>query len=599
LNNTKSKKKKEYSIDTIAKYIVKYPQFTDAQIAEKFKLNRTKVWRARQLTLKVKFSNKTKSTQPVITWDGFDGIVEKTTDEKTKVRRYRAVHAGGPIKGTISRINPSLFGDGQYDDEVVNHWSPHMTLSVNDEVTGAPLSASAITYKRNSQKYWYPQYYSNPMQSLDYQVFEAHTRSTIGGPLIRSFTRFLMGKGFRPELELINPGEDSIENQKEIDKHQDIVKALIQIEQQFSFDENGYLDIAFQDKIQMLILNCFTFNRGAIIQRYDHSVSLNDKKFTGLPTSGIPAHPRELGIIETDPLTARLKRVQWQNASGMIDIGDTIYLWNPLVSANTHNSMYYGDSMMLPMIDALRIIRTNIGVNFRAMGTNAYSGLGLLFVKPDGSSESSRQTEYDEISGRIVPAATNILMIDPNDVSYENVNYNPQVDQFINMTESMIKYSAACLGMPHSQFYDESASNRATMIGKIDLTIATVMNPIREWLDRALSPQTYDKWFRQIYADDDKLLKKFRVKMVFDDLHFSEWFDKVEATNELDSRKQLTDKAYGETLGFDNYTGKVESDAQTIPGGSGGGGKSFNFGNEGSSFKIKDTSKSLGAKKKA
>ena len=501
MSKNDNKKKKEYTIDQIAKYIIKYPQtknpkkFTDSQIAEKFGIDKTKVWRARQLTLHVKFSKKSDSKKgTALTYNGFEGEIEETFDEKTKVKRYKILgHAGGPITGRRAKINPALFSEPAYDEDVINHWTPHMRLVVNDEMTGKPLAASAITYKRNSQNNWYPRFFSNPMQSLDYQTFEAHTRSTIGGPLIRSFVRFLMGKGFRPELELINPGEDSIENQKVIDANQDKIKSLMQLEQQYSFDENGYHDIAFQDKIQMLILNCFTFNRGAIIQRYDHTVTLDDKKFTGLPTSGINAHPRELGIIETDPVTARLKRIQWQNANGMIDIDDTIYLWNPLVSANTHNSTYYGDSMMLPMIDALRVIRTNIGVNFRAMGTNAYSGLGLLVVRPNGSSESTRQTEYDQISANIVPATTNILLEDPKDVEYHDVNYNPQVDQFINMTESLVKYSAACLGMPHSQFYDESASNRATMIGKIDLTIATVMNPIREWLDRALSPQTYDK----------------------------------------------------------------------------------------------------------
>lgn len=580
-------KKKEYTIDQIAKYIIRYPKFTDSQIAEKFEINRTKVWRARQLTLNVKFSKKKSSTKgTALTYDGFSGQVEETFNPETKRKEIRVVHAGGPIRGRRATIDPLLFGEPQYNEDIINHWKPHMALVVNDEITGKPLAASSITYKRNTQRNWYPRFFSNPMQSLDYQTFEAHTRSTIGGPLIRSFVKFLMGKGFKPELELIDPGADSVENQKEIDAHQDVIKSLTQLEYQYAFDPNGDLDISFQDKIQVLILNCFTFNRGAIIQRYDHNVTLDDKNFTGLPTSGMNAHPRELGIIETDPITAKLKRVQWQNANGMIDIDETVYLWNPLVSANTHNSTYYGDSMILPMIDALRVIRTNIGVNFPAMATNAYSGLGLLFVKPNGSTESAKRDEYLEVSANIVPATTNILMEDPLNVKYEDVNYNPQVDQFVNMTESMIKYCAACLGVPHSQFYDESASNRATMIGKIDLTIATVMNPIREWVDRALSPQTYDKWFRQIYANDDKLLKKFRIKMVFEDLHIAEWYDKVEAANELDSRKQLTDKAYGDKVGIDNYTGDVVSDAETFPGGSGGG-KSLKFG-DGSSLNLKE-----------
>lgn len=578
--------------DKIANYIIKYPNLSNPQIAQKLDVSRTKVWQIRKLTTQLKFSKKTQTDKKsVLTYNGFDGIKEETINPDTKKKQSRiVVHPGGPIRGIRTKIDPSIFGENQYDEDMINHWKPYMQLVVNDEITGKPLSASSITYNRNTKKNWYPRYFSNPMQSLDYQTFEAHTRSTIGGPLIRAFVKFLVGKGFRPELELINPGEDSVDNQKEIDANQDIIKSLIQIEQQYSFDENGYLDIPFQDKISALILNCFTFNRSAIIQRYDHSVSINDKNFSNLPSSGQQVHARELGIIETDPVTARLKAVQWQNANGMIDIDETIYLWNPLVSASTYNVTHYGDSMMLPMIDALRVVRTNIGVNFPAMAENAYSGLGLLIVAPQGQTVAQKQEEYLQVSANMVPASTSVLMEDPENVKFENINYQPEVDKFVNMNESLVKYCAACLGIPHSMFYDESASNRATMIGKIDLTIETVMNPLRAWLDRTLSPQSYDKWFRQIYQNDDKLLKKFRIKMVFDDLHISEWYDKVEAVNELDSRKELEDKAYGELLGIDNYTGKVKSDAQTIPGGSGGG-KSFKFGDENKSFEIKNTSK--------
>jgi len=75
-----NKKKKEYSIDDIAKYIIRYPQFTDSQIALKFDINRTKVWRARQLTLKVKFSKKKETGKSVLSWEGYDGIKEEITE---------------------------------------------------------------------------------------------------------------------------------------------------------------------------------------------------------------------------------------------------------------------------------------------------------------------------------------------------------------------------------------------------------------------------------------------------------------------------------------------------------------------------------------
>ena len=57
--------------------------------------------------------------------------------------------------------------------------------------------------------------------------------------------------------------------------------------------------------------------------------------------------------------------------------------------------------------------------------------------------------------------------------------------------------------------------------------------------------------------------------MKFEDLNIAEWFDKVEAVNEIDSRKQLTDAEYGKLMGLINYSGMVETDAETIPGGGG------------------------------
>lgn len=574
-------KKKEYSLDDIAKYIIRYPQFTDSQIAKKFKLNRSKVWRARKLTTSVKFTNKKENGQSVISWEGFDGIKEETINPDTGKKEYRVAVAAGPITGKRTKFEPMMFSDvTAYDEDVVNHWQPYMHLVVNDESTGTALSAAEINYRRNTKQKWFPRYFSNPAQSLDYITFEAHSRSTIGGPLLRAMVKFIVGRGFKPELELINPAEDSVENQKEIDSHQDIIRDLIQVENQLSYDKDGYLDISFQDKVASLILNAITFNRSALLCRYDEPITIDNKNYGNIPSSVQNAHAREMGMIKTNPFTSRLEQFQWHNSNGFVDIEDSIYLWNPLISANTYNSMWYGDSFMLPMIDSLRVLRTNIGVNFVAMGENAYSGLGLLSIKPEGSTAAKKEEEYNLVSQRMVPATTNILLKDPDQTRFDNIDYKPEVDSFINMNESLIKYCAATLGMPHAMFYDESASNRATMIGKIQLAIATTINPMREWINRAISPQSYDKWFRIMNFNDEELLKKFRIIMKFEDLNIAEWFDKVEATNEMDSRKQLTDVQYGKLLGLINYPGMVETDAETIPGGNGGSKMSIGMGSE-------------------
>ena len=68
--------------------------------------------------------------------------------------------------------------------------------------------------------------------------------------------------------------------------------------------------------------------------------------------------------------------------------------------------------------------------------------------------------------------------------------------------------------------------------------------------------------------------------MSFDDLKIEEWFDKIEATNEMDSRKELNDVDYGNQLGLKNYTGMVKTGAETHPGGNSGNSMDIGGGNK-------------------
>lgn len=577
----------------IETFLRKYPKKSNSDVANKFKVNRTKVWRIRQNLNRPTFNKNEGTPQKTSSnTNGFDGIIETTKDEITGDKKIQIAHAGGPITGTRNKINYSVMGYGdEYDEDLVNNWTPNMQLSPVNSSTGIPLSAAQVKtrIRRNPKTYF--QYSVNPLQSLDYRAIQAMLRSTIGSALFLALVKFIVGKGFKPELELINPDEDSVKNQKEIDANKNIIHDLMSIDRQLSYDDSGDLDVGFIDKISGLILNALTYNRGALVFGYEKPVEVNGKKWAEIPSSIKSAHPADMGIIKENPETGRLQAFQWRNAFEMVPMYDSIYLFNSVLAANTHNANNYGDSMAISMIDALRVIRKNNGVNFGAMAEVAYAGLGLLVVRPQGNTASEKQAEYVAVSKNIVPAAINALIERPEDVMYHPVDYNPQVDQFVNMNESLIKYCVACLQLPHALFYDEASANRATMIGKIQLTIATVINPMREWIGRSITDQWYDRWFRLMYKDTD-IVKKFKIKMVFDDLHIEEWFDMIEATLALDSRKQLTDKAFGEKTGIDNYTGDVETDAETIPGGSSSKSMKFGADQDGKGgFEIKDNSK--------
>ncbi len=106
-------------------------------------------------------------------------------------------------------------------------------------------------------------------------------------------------------------------------------------------------------------------------------------------------------------------------------------------------------------------------------------------------------------------------------------------------------------------------------IGKIQLAISTVINPLREQFGRQICAQWHQRWFELIDKEKSELFKKFRIKMVWNDLHIEERFDKIEAVNELDARHPLSDDAYGELIGIDNYPNKVDKNSEVTPGGGG------------------------------
>ena len=552
-----------------------------------------------------KYSMVSKSTKmgfSPLTFQGFTPYVAEITKVVTPLgasTKTKISHASGPIPNHASLIQTAALNPNvEYDENIVNNWSPHMSLSVADSTSGRPLSGAEVNDFRNLNKQWIPNYFVNPMQDLDYLVLQAVARSTFVGPLLEAITKFQVGTGFKPELELINPDKDEDKNEKLIEENQDVIDTLLGIDRQVDVDPddpNHELDVPLIEKVAAITTVKNMFNRSALMFGYDKPVRVNGTLYKEIPSSLTFVHARDLGIIQVNPLTRRMQSVQWRNAYYMVPTKDMIYMWNPWVSAKTRNAWFYGDSLAMPMLDAARVVRKNIGVNFNAMAEATWSGLFLMAIKPQGQDLDEKQKEYQQVTDNMVRGGPNVLLEDPENVKFHNVDFTPKVQEFVGLTEAMLKYMVAVAGLPHSMFYDEEASNRATMIGKIQLATSTTINPMRESDGRLFSAQWYQRWFHLVYKDKKpELLKKFRIKMTFKDLRIEEWFDKVEAANEVDGRKQLTDQAYGELISIENYQNKIDPDAETVPGG-GDGTNSMTF-DDGSKLKIKEPKEQLKAK---
>lgn len=95
-----------------------------------------------------------------------------------------------------------------YNSEIVENWKPNMFLSVMDDSTGRLLSAAIINSKR--RKIGFLHSLLIQCKGLDYIIFEALSRSTIGGSIFQSIVKFIVGTGFRPELELINAKKENV-----------------------------------------------------------------------------------------------------------------------------------------------------------------------------------------------------------------------------------------------------------------------------------------------------------------------------------------------------------------------------------------------------
>ena len=524
----------------------------------------------------------------------FKSIVKKIERVPFSIRGfdgYRKVNdkiVAGAVVGTINlekteseKIKESFLDDVDYDWDTVSNWTPHLQITPIDVIENPNphepddfhiLSSAQVKQKLNTD--WQPTYFVNPVQDLDYMLIEAALKRTFGGALMDSFTKFIMGTGFRPEIELINPKKgDDKSNEKELKKYQYVVDALLEIDRQVSVSVEGLRDVSMFDKVSVMINAAYAFNRSALIFSYDTPIKVKGKHYPQIPSGLKFAHPRDLGIIELDPASWKLKSVQWRMASHMVSVKDMIYLWNPLVSSKYHNGWFYGGSLVIPMLDSMKTLMRIIGVDFPAMANATWAGMFFLVVKPHGQKKEQKKAEYTELANTITKGGPNIIIEDPEDVAFHTASYEPRVQEFQQLCDFLIKDCVSKTGLPGSLFFDEASVNRSTMIGKIQLAKSSVIDPIRAQISRDFTVQWYDRWARMIFP---KEMEKIKVKMVFDDLHVEEWFDKVEAVSGLSqllagNQKRLTIDALGELVGVENLASKVEDipQEQGMPGGGG------------------------------
>jgi hypothetical protein len=242
-----------------------------------------------------------------------------------------------------------------------------------------------------------------------------------------------------------------------------------------------------------------------------------------------------------------------------------IYLWNSDYAAPIWNSKYYGGSMMMPVIDAARVIRSTISSIIPAINENMVGGLYHIFIEPQGGTEAQKKEEYESITQATEFGTSNVFMISPDRVQYENVNFDPKISELIDMFQMLVKYILANANVPQIGFFDEAAANHATAVEKIQLTISTVINPMREWIGDEIARQWYNRIFEELYGEEDEVRKTFRIKVAFDDLQVETLKERAEGLEILERRAPLSHEKAEEILQIDGYVDSIDSDRESVP----------------------------------
>ena len=497
-------------------------------------------------------------------------ILNKSKEEKEKRKPISHIAAGA--LQTEYDENPNQYHQGifsQYPHDVIkNHVPQYNVVPYSNGVKPKPLSAAQINSFRNRAKKnnaFFPKFFMNPYQDLDYIVLQDIYANTIAGRIIDRNIEMIFGRGIRPVLKLRQPSGNKEKDQKEIESNQKIIDDLLQVDEVLSDPDDSidpFLDSDANTKFLALVKNAFVFGRSMIIKGFNKPVKLPDGRvFTEIPDTLKVIHPRDMGIVEIDQASWKLKSVGIRFTAQQIIPQQMIYLEhgsnNPVF-----NALHYGYSAMQSMIGASRSLRQMIEIDFPTITKHLWAGIGFGLTAPEGTTPADKERELNEILSKIRAGRMNWLMLDPEKTNIQFQDFNPKINELVQLADFLIRYNIAQTGMPQAIFAQEKDSNRSTLIGKIRLFMDTVVKNQQKWICQQLAKQWYMPNFKAIYGKDSKIFKKFKVDCEFEPNKFEAFDDAADAVIKINKEFPLKAESAGELLGLDEFENMLDPDIE-------------------------------------
>jgi len=242
------------------------------------------------------------------------------SSKKPAQKKKQIYHAAGVMSSESDTTTPYHEGVYQkFPKEIIqSHILQYNVVPYPRGTNPRPLSAAQITSFRNKSKSktFFPKFFMNPYQDLDYMVLQDIYANSMGGRIIDRKEELKFGQGIRPVLKLRRPDEhgDEEQQQKLLEDNQHIIEKLTMVDDALGDPDDAldpYLDTDVNTKFQALSKNASVFGRSMIIKESNKRLVLADgTSYPGIPNVLKVIHPRDMGLVEIDQDSWKLKSVQ-------------------------------------------------------------------------------------------------------------------------------------------------------------------------------------------------------------------------------------------------------------------------------------------------
>jgi len=470
----------------------------------------------------------------------------------------------------------------------------NVDVSSDGKINSAPTPFVAVR-KSNGSVPSYPKYFWNPYTALDLLVFQDVYTHTICGTIIDILVNFSIGMGIKPVLKLIDEnisddkikdkdvkrkdalGENKTTKVKEtkqeaiiriIAENKNLLDPLIAIDYYIGhLPKCPGITEDWNTKVEAFIRNHWVFGRDIMTMETNEKYVFEwkDKKYPKIRTVAKVQHPRDLNFIEIDQDTQTLKAVALMYSGEMVTKEEMIYLAHQSDSA-IYNGKMYGYGKMQRMLGDGRSLRKLKDRDFPNVASIGYAPFTIVAMKRDKKGTLNENTQNQAFANTMIAGAPNFTTLNnpEKDLVVHKIDTDPKISEMIELAHYHAEAAAKTCQVPTTLVAKEKDPNRDTLLAVLRMFAETEIPRVRLPIKRVFSIQHYMVNWDEIYKDNEKVRKQFRVEAEFTDIKIDSWPDLIAAFLELNKLFRFTAEAAGIVLGIENLESKIDPEKEPL-----------------------------------